>query len=168
MRVFFASICAVAFAAFIVSPAPAKAADAALTGQMASFNYLLGAPWSCTTSVPAMQGMPAHTEDATVTFEVAPHNVFHDHISGAEYMADDYFGYSTRMNNYWTTSADNRAAHGFALSTDGKTYTGTNSMGTMTMNVATTYTQVGPNKSTMHEIVSGNGEQMVFDSTCTR
>ena len=67
-------------------------ADSALTGQMAAVSYLLGAPWNCTANVPAMGDMPAHTDHLTVAFDVAPHNTMHDHVTGADYMGDDYYG----------------------------------------------------------------------------
>jgi hypothetical protein len=168
MRVFFASLCAVAVAAFIAVPAPAKAADTALTGQMASFNYLLGAPWTCTTQLPAMHGMPAHTEQGTVTFEVAPRNIIHDHVSGANYMGDDYFGYSSRMSNYWTASADNQASYGIQTSSDGRTFTGTTHMGMMAMDVTTTYTKPGANSISMTQVMSGGGQSATISTSCTR
>jgi hypothetical protein len=168
MRVFFASLCAAAVAVFIAFPAPAKAADTMLTGQMAGFNYLLGAPWTCTTQVPAMHDMPARTDSATVTFEVAPRNIIHDHVSGANYMGDDYFGYSSRMSNYWTTSADNQASYGIQTSTDGRTFTGTMHMGMMAMDVTTTYGKPGANNISMTQVMSGGGQSATLSSSCTR
>ena len=107
MRVFLASLCATAFAASILHPAPARAQTTALTADMSGFNYLLGLPWGCKTTVPAMSDQPARSDLLTVAFDVAPGNVLHDHVSGENYMADDYFGYSHDMNNYWSTSASN-------------------------------------------------------------
>ncbi|MFZ0681476.1 MAG: hypothetical protein WAM84_01195 [Candidatus Cybelea sp.] len=168
MRVFFVSLCAAALAVFISYPAPATAADAMPTGEMAAFGYLLGAPWACTSQVPAMHGMPAHTDQLTVTFDLAPHNVIHDHVAGADYMGDDYFGYSSRMSNYWTTSADNEASYGIATSTDGKAFTGTMHMGMMAMDVTTTYAKSGANAISMTQVVSGGGQQATLSSSCTR
>jgi hypothetical protein len=168
MRVFFASLTAVAIAAFIAFPAPAKAADTMLTGQMAAFNYLLGAPWTCTTQVPAMHDMPAHTEQGTVTFEVAPRNIIHDHVSSENYMGDDYFGYSSRMSNYWTASADNQASYGLATSPDGRTFTGTMHMGMMAMDVTTAYKKAGDNSISMTEVMSGGGQSATVSTSCTR
>jgi hypothetical protein len=168
MRVFLTSLCAVALAAFIAFPAPAKAADSMLTGEMAGFNYLLGAPWSCTSQVPAMHDMPAHTDQATVTFEVAPHNVVHSHVSGPNYMGDEYYGYSSRMSNYWTTAADNEAAYGISTSTDGRTFTGTIHMGMMAMDVTTTYGKPGANTISRTQVMSAGGQTVTVSSTCTR
>lgn len=167
MRVFLASVCAAALTGFVAFPAPVKAADTMLAGEMARFNYLLGAPWTCTTQVPAMHDMAARTDRNIVTFDVAPRNVIHDHVSGANYMGDDYFGYSSRGGNYWIASADNRASYGIATSTDGKTYTGTMHMGMMAMDVTTTYGR-SANSISMTQVMSGGGQTATLSSTCTR
>ena len=109
MRYLYITLIALACLGFAL---PGRAADA-LTGEMASLNFLLGAPWSCTSSVPEIHGMAAHTDRMSVTFDVAPNNVLHDHVAGANYMGDDYYGYSTRMTNFWTTNAD---SHGITAS----------------------------------------------------
>jgi hypothetical protein len=168
MRVFLVSFSAVALAAFISFSAQARAADTMPTGEMASFGYLLGAPWTCTTQVPAMHGMPARTDQLTVTFDLAPRNVIHDHVAGANYMGDDYFGYSSRMSNYWTTSADSDASYGIATSPDGKAFTGTMHMGMMAMDVTTTYAKSGANAISMTQVISGGGQQATLSSSCTR
>jgi hypothetical protein len=168
MRVFFVSLCTIALAAFISFPAVARAADTMPTGEMAGFGYLLGAPWTCTSQVPAMHGMPAHTDQLTVTFDLAPHNVIHNHVAGANYMGDDYFGYSSRMSNYWTTSADGDGSYGIATSADGKAFTGTMHMGMMAMDVKTTYGKSGANSISMTQVMSGGGQQATFSSSCTR
>jgi hypothetical protein len=166
MRVLFASIGILAVAA-LVGAGQARAADNALTAEMAPFNYLIGS-WNCSTSLPAMNGQPARTEPATVTFEAVPGNVFHDHVASADYAGDDYFGYNAKMKTYWSASADNAGAHGFATSADGKTYTGTSAMGPVSMNVISTYTKVSPSNITFHEVISGGGQQATIDSSCTR
>lgn len=165
MRYLHVGLIALAFLGY--AAAPASAADA-LTGEMASMNFLLGGPWLCTSSIPAIHGMAAHTDRLTVSFDVAPNNVLHDHVAGANYMGDDYYGYSARMGNFWTTNADNHGMHGFATSSDGKSFTGTTAMGPMTVDVTTTYTRTGPNATTMHQVLSGDGRQAVIDSRCTR
>src|SRR5579863_619276 len=168
MRVFLAFSCALMIVALFGYSRPALAPDAMLTNQMATMNALTGAPWSCSSTVPAMMGQPAHTDQATVTFDVVPGNVLHDHVAGTTYTGDDYYGYSSKMSTYWSTSADNMGGHGFATSPDGKTYTGTSSMGPAAMNVITTYTIVAPNKATVHEVLSGNGETASIDTSCSR
>jgi hypothetical protein len=165
MRYFYIAL--IALASLGTTALSASAADA-LTGEMAPMNFLLGAPWGCTASVPAIHGMAAHTDHLTVTFDVAPNNVLHDHVAGSNYSGDDYYGYSTRMSNFWTANADSHGMHGFGTSSDGKTYTGTASMGPMTMDVSTTYARTGPNATTMHQVLSGDGRQAAIDSSCTR
>ena len=63
-------------------------------------------------------------------------NVVHNRVQTTTYAGDFYFGYSDRMSTYWQTSADNIGGHGFLTSSDGKTYTGTSSMGPMSMQEA--------------------------------
>jgi hypothetical protein len=167
MRLFgTASVLAIA-AALAMAPS-ARAAGDALTGNMQGFSYLLGGAWNCSTSVPAMGGQPAHTDQGTATFEIVPGNVVHNHVATPTYSGDYYFAYSTRMSSYWQVSADNMGGHAFLTSTDGKTYAGTSSMGPMSMQDTVTYTKVSPSNVTVHEVISGSGTQAAFDSTCTR
>ena len=168
MRIFLSSVCMLAAALLIGASPPARAADAVLTGEMAPFNGLLGGPWSCSTVMGAMDGQPAQTQAATLTFDVVGGNVLHDRVSAADYSDDDYFGYSPKMKMYWSVSADSLGNHGSAASTDGKTYTGTTYMGHATMSITSTYTMAGPGKSTVHEVISMGGQQQTIDSTCTR
>jgi hypothetical protein len=157
---------ALAIAAVLAQPLSADAQ--ALSGQMTPFGYLLGTAWNCTTNVPAMGSQPAHTDQGTATFDVAPGNVVHNHVATPNYSGDFYFGYSTRMSSFWQTDADSVGGHGFLTSTDGKVYTGTTSMGPMNAQDTVTYTKVAPNKVTVHEVVTGSGPQAVVDSVCTR
>jgi hypothetical protein len=83
-------------------------------------------------------------------------------------MGDDYFGYSSRMSNYWTTSADNQASYGIQTSTDGRTFTGTMHMGMMAMDVTTTYGKPGANNISMTQVMSGGGQSATLSSSCTR
>jgi hypothetical protein len=166
MRILLGSILVIG--SLIAPSSPAQAQSAALTGQMVYGNGLIGGPWNCTTAIPAMMGQPARSDQMTLTFDVAPGNVLHDHVSGITYTGDDYFGYSTKMKTYWSASADNQGTHGSATSADAKTYTGTSTMGPMSLNVTSTYGQVSASNITLHEVLSGNGEQLVFDSNCTR
>jgi hypothetical protein len=166
MRVLLVAL--IAIVGVIGHSSPVQAQGALLTGEMTYANNLIGGPWNCTTAIPAMMGQPARTDKVTVTFDAVPGNVLHDHVSSSTYTGDDYFGYSPRMKMYWSASADNQGTHGSATSTDAKTYTGTSSMGPMNMSVTTTYAQAGASNATMHEVLSGNGQQLVFDSKCTR
>lgn len=158
--------CALAIVASLSAPYSASAQT--LTGQMAPLSYLLGGPWSCTTNVPAMGSQPAYTDQGTATFELAPGNVVHNHVSTPHYAGDYYFGYGAKMSSFWQTSADSNGGHSFLTSTDGKTYTGTTSMGPMNAQDTVTYAKVSGNKVTVHEVVTGMGPQIVVDSVCTR
>jgi hypothetical protein len=156
---------ALAAGALFVNASPARAAD--LTGKMTGYGYLLGAPWNCTTNVPAMGSIPAHTDQGTATFEVAPGNTVHNHVATPTYSGDFYFGYNDKMSMYWQANADNMGVHAFLTSADGKTYTGTSSMGPLSMQDAVTYAKVADNKVTVHEILTG-AMPATFDSVCTR
>jgi hypothetical protein len=164
MRILVASIATLVFAVTVGTTR--AVADSTLTGQMAPFSYLIGS-WNCSTKLPAMMGQPARTEQATVTFEAVPGNAVHDHVASADYAGDDYFGYSDKMKMYWSASTDNSGAHGSATSPDGKTYTGTSMMGPATMNVTSSYSKVSPTNITLHEVISGGGQQATIDSSCT-
>jgi hypothetical protein len=168
MRVLLASLCATAFAVSILHPAPVRAQTTGLTADMSGFNYLLGLPWGCKASIPAMGDQPARTDLLTVAFDVAPGNVLHDHVSGEHYMGDDYFGYSLDMHDYWSTSASAAAVHSFMTSTNGKTFTGTSWIGSITLNVTNTYARVGDNAITMNQVISEGGREFTIENTCTR
>lgn len=170
MRVSLASIAAIAVAALIgyLSP-PARAADGTLTGKMIAFNYLIGGSWNCSIQMPAMDGRPAHTNHATVTFDVVPGNVFHAHESAADdYSGDSYYGFSWSSSLYWITTADNTGAYRYATSTDGETYTRILSSSPSNVKATHTYTKVNSNEVTVHEVLSDVGHQEIVDTTCTR
>jgi hypothetical protein len=170
VRILFVTICAVTMAALIGYSGPTRAASATLTGKMAAFNYLIGGSWSCSTKIPATVGRPAHTSQATVTYAVAPSNVFHNHVSAANYSRDRYSGYSAKSNLYWSASADNMGSYSHATSIDGHTYTGitASSVLSTSIKVETTFTKVKSNKVTVHEAFSGGGLQEAAETVCTR
>jgi hypothetical protein len=155
-------------AALLMPITPARAQSEALTGMMAPYSYLLGAPWNCSTNVPAMGSQPARTDQGTATFEVAPGNTVHNHVSTPMYSGDFYFGYSDRMSTYWEVNADNMGVHAFLTSADGKVYTGTSSMGPLSMQDTVTYVNPAPNKVTVHEVLTGAAPTATFDSVCSR
>jgi hypothetical protein len=168
MRVLVRTLALVAMTAMISVAGPAHAQPVALTEKMAPFAYLLGTPWSCTTNVPAMDNMPAHTDRGIAGFEVAPGNVVHGHATTPNYSGDYYYGYSTKTNMYWQDAADNMGAHNFLTSSDGHTYSGTSSMGPVSMQDTVVYSRSG-NTITIHETLSGQGPMAgSFDTTCTR
>ncbi len=101
---------------------PAEAVSSALTGQMVSMNYLLGPPWSCSTSVPANGSRPARTYRSTIAFDVVPGNALHDHVSSGAYSEDAYYGYDAKSKTYWTNNASNMGSHGYQTSVDGLSF----------------------------------------------
>ncbi|MGZ3497338.1 MAG: hypothetical protein ACXWNK_07905 [Vulcanimicrobiaceae bacterium] len=139
-----------------------------LTGKMAPFNYVFGAPWKCTTNLPPMNGQPARTATSTTTFDVAPNNVMHVHIAGDNYMSDQYFGYSTQANTYWSASSDTMGMGISEQSTDGKAYNGVIAIGKMNGTVQDTYNKLSDNKVAIHSVLSMGGKQDATDTTCTR
>jgi hypothetical protein len=154
---------------FLVGEAgPARAASDGLDGKMAMMSYLTGAPWTCSTKMSAMGGEPAHAGQSTVTFDVVPGNVVHDHISGPQYVSDDYYGFNPKSNAFWTVGADNQGSRSAATSTDGITYTGTSWNGSSQTKVRSTYPKGTAHKVTVHEVFTNGGHQATFDAACTR
>ena len=165
MRISYVSLAALS--CFLLAAAPVRAADT-LTGEMAARNFLMGRSWNCTSVVPSIMGMPAHTDTLTLTFDVAPRNVLHVALAGTDYRGDEYFGYSDRYKNYWSVSANSRAIHGFATSTDGTTYAGTSYLGTGSMDDTTTYMKVSATKTAVHEVLSSHASSFTIETTCSR
>lgn len=143
-------------------------AAASLTGKMAPFTYLLAGPWTCVTHVPAMMGRPAHTETATVTFDTQPNDVMHVHVSGGGYVSDQYLGYSTQANSYWSSASDSAGMTVSEQSPDGKAFRGIAALAGISGNAQDTYTKVAENRVTVHSVTSLGGQQTATDSTCTR
>lgn len=158
---------AAASCAFLMHARSAGASDV-LTGKMARFIHLLGGSWSCSTSVPPMNAQGAHTDQSTATFEIVPGNVLHNHLGSDDYSGDFYIGYNERTNEYWQTGADSLGMQAFLSSSDAVRYSGTSSMGPITVQDRITYARVGQNKVSAHEVLSGPRSQTVFDTVCTR
>lgn len=138
-----------------------------LAGQMARFNHLIGQTWTCATNVPEIDGRPAHTDQSTVTFSLARGDVIHYHITASDYDGDFYNGYDARTNEYWETGADSLGTHLFLTSADGGNYTGTSFLGSMEMRDTIVRTEVSPDKTVVHEVLSGNGHETAFGYVCT-
>jgi hypothetical protein len=147
-------------------PFQVRAADA-LTGKMSFLNYTIGS-WTCTANVPATGARPAHTERVAATFEAVPGNTVHDHVVTSVYVGDDYFGYNAAAGVYWIASANNSGELGSATSSDGNTYSGTSTLGPVTMSGVTTYTKVSDSNVKIHEVISEKGQQLTIDSDCRR
>jgi hypothetical protein len=162
MRVFFISISAV-LAVLTAQVTPAGAASGTLTGKMANSNWLVGSSWSCKTK-DVMDGKPARTSHATVTFDAAPGNVLHDRVSSPKFSLDEYSGFDAKSNAYWDVQADNTGSHTYATSPDGNTFTGMLWDGDSSSKTTFTYTKMGSNEVTLHQVSPGE----TFDADCTR
>jgi hypothetical protein len=158
-----ASVLTLTLSAYAQTPTAAT-----LSGKMAPFNYLFGSPFTCTANVPAMDGQPAHTETSTVTFDVAPNNVMHVHIAGSMFVGDQYFGYSTRGNTFWSTSSGSDGTASSETSADGKTYRGSMSMGPMNGTAEDVYTRVDNNHATVRSTASVGGQSGTTTVNCSR
>jgi hypothetical protein len=168
MRIVLTIIGAIGATALIAYTSPARAANDSLTGKMAAFSYLIGGTWNCTTNLSAIEGQPARTDQGTATFDVVPGNVVHNRIVSGNYVGDYFFGYSSKLNVYWQVNASNLGTYGFQKSLDGKSFAGTASMGSESMQDTVTYTKVSPTDVTVHEVSSGGGRQETVDSACLR
>ncbi len=80
--------------------APVPASSLALTGRMAIYNPLLGAPWTCTHQT---GNQPPVKDAGTVTFVVAPQNVLEIVVSGPGFAARNFIGFDAKSNEYWRT-----------------------------------------------------------------
>jgi hypothetical protein len=148
--------------------AQTSGSTATLTGKMALFNYVFGSPFNCTANTPAMGGQPASTDKSTVTFDVVPNNVMHVHIAGTMFVGDQYFGYSTKANTYWSTSSGSDGTASAETSADGKTYRGSMNMGPMSGTVQDVYTRVTNNHATVRSTASIGGQSGTTTVDCTR
>jgi hypothetical protein len=158
----------VALTVLTVAVTGAQTPSGTLTGKMAPFSYLLGTAWTCNVSVPAMMGQPAHAEKSTVTFDMAPGNVMHVHIAAADLSGDQYFGFSTRQNVYWSSNANSMGQSLMQTSTDGKNYAGSTAMGPTSVTVRDTYSKVADNHMTFQDTATVNGQNYVTTGDCTR
>lgn len=162
MRLFFISIGA-ALAILTAQVTQSEAASGTLTGKMANSSWLVGSSWNCTTK-DVMVGKPARTSHATVTFDAAPGNVLHDRVSSSTFSLDEYSGFDAKSNAYWDVQADNTGSHTYATSHDGNTYTGMLWDGASSSKTTFTYTKIGSNQVTLHQVFPGE----TFDADCTR
>lgn len=139
-----------------------------LTGKMAPFTYLLDAPWTCVTNVPAMMGKPAHSETGTVTFTSQPNNVMHVHVNSGDYYSDQYVGYSTQANAYWSSASDSAGMAVSEQSPDGRVFKGIAALAGMTGSAQDVYARVTGTHVTVHSTTSLGGQQITTDSDCKR
>ncbi|MGC2635356.1 MAG: hypothetical protein WA215_14245 [Candidatus Cybelea sp.] len=164
-----AAICAILVVA-VASPGRSWASTGPLTDKMAAFNYLIGGSWKCSTKAPAVGARPAHTEQITVVFSLAPGNTVHSRVSGPGYSRDRYYGYKARSRLYWAGSVDNQGSYGFETSRDGVTYAGSTWFGGMSLvlELRNTLAKVNANEFTTHQVLIGGRLQIAVDAVCTR
>jgi len=115
-----------------------------------------------------MMGKPAHAETATVTFDTQPNNVLHVHVSGGDYLSDQYLGYSTQANAYWSSSSDSAGMSVSEQSADGKIYRGIAGLAGMSGTAQDTYTRAADNHVKVHSVTSLGGQTTTTDSDCTK
>ncbi len=142
-----------------------------LTGKMAIFNYLLGAPWTCRLVSP--DGKPSGDFDVTITFEVVASNVLHSHITSPQWFADSYFGFDAKNKIYYRSEAGSFGGAMRQTSVDGIVFSGTSIRPSGT--VATerdTFRQEADGSSdgssTDMHVLTANGADESSTSRCTR
>ena len=136
----------------------AQTSTQTLSGKMAAYNYLLGAPWTCVS--------PRST--STVTFDAVDPATMHVHVAAPPYVADSYYGYASQSNFYWGTTADSMGMVSSERSADGNTYSGTATVAGASAPVQHVYAKVSDKHSTTRSTIMVNGKQQVLDTDCTR
>jgi hypothetical protein len=167
MRHLVVSICTLAVAA--VPAARAFSADA-LTDKMAIFSHLVGGTWTCSVRVPALSGHPAETIYYSATYDVAPRNILHSHISWRDIAADQYYGYNTNSRSYWQAALDTEGVYGWATWPNGTAYSGyawDHNLTSVKGGVFDSYANLNANRLN-GRFISPRGNQVAVTSVCTR
>lgn len=138
--------------------ASAPAAGQTLTGKMAIYNDLLGAPWTCS--------MGPATYAAAYT--VAPGNTLNGNLYSKDGTEDAYFGYDAQRKVYWTANADSTGATESQTSADGVTFVGTLNDGSTTSNATNVFTISSARKWVVHARGSASGHPYDVTATCLR
>lgn len=142
----------------LAGAAQAQTSTQTLTGKMAVYNYLLGAPWTCTS--PGGSSM--------VTFDVVGPATMHVHVAAPPYVADSYYGYTSQGDSYWGTTADSNGMASSERSADGNTYSGTATAAGASAPIQHIFAKVSDKHSTTRSTITINGKQQVIDTDCTR
>jgi hypothetical protein len=129
-----------------------------LTGKMAIYDDLLGAPWTCSMG----------TATYFAAYTVVPGNALHGHLYSKDGTEDAYFGYDAQHNVYWTSNADSTGATEAQRSPDGVTFTGTLNDGTATSNATNVFTITGAHKWVVRARGSAGGHPYDVTATCLR
>ncbi len=157
----------------VVAPVESRQSSAAgaLTGRMAMYNPLLGAPWTCTRQAGRE---PPQPQAGTVRFVTAPRNVLEIVVSGPEFAARSYIGFDASSSQYWRTEMGVFGGIMRETSSDGINFSGLNlggpqARGRPTFPVRSILT-VGPHgrSSDLTDIFPGTGKDLRFRNHCTR
>ena len=147
---------------------PAIPPDAVLTGQMATWQYLVGS-WHCDVKIGAMQGEKATTAEGVIAYAVVLGNALHSHVTAKDYAADSYVGYVDAAKSFWMNTIDAFGNLGSETSVDGKLFTGSSQGGAGKIEIRDTLTRPAPATiRDVQEFKIGAAWQMASDSTCTR
>src|SRR4029077_5777751 len=167
------TIVACALGSLAVVPAAADApatsgSGAALTGKMASMQYLVGS-WKCDVKLPASASGPAGTDHGVVTYSVVPGNALHAHVTAADYAADTYGGYVDKSNAFWLSTIDAYGTTSTESSADGKVFAGSSSGGGTTTQIRDKLSRPATDTiRDLQEFETNGAWNMASDSTCTR
>jgi hypothetical protein len=138
-------------------PAPAIGSET-LTGRMAVFESLLGAPWTCS----------AQAATYSAAYTVAPGNTLHGHLYSKDGDEDEYVGFDAQRNVYWVDDADSNGATESQTSADGKTFTGSLSDGGVTSPATNVYTISSTHQWVVRARGSAGGHPYDVTATCLR
>ncbi|HEY5095481.1 MAG TPA: hypothetical protein VII69_10220 [Candidatus Eremiobacteraceae bacterium] len=169
--VYAACSCAVAaFVFFAMEAGTAERSEAAsaLTGKMATMQFLVGS-WNCNVKIGASPGQPATTAHGIVAFSVAPGNTLHNHVTADEYGADTYTGFVEKSKTFWMNTVDVYSNLSGETSSDGKIFTGTTMGSTGKSPLRDTLTH--PSATTIRDYQEYQAKgvwTMASDSVCTR
>ncbi len=142
----------------LVYALPAVADGEMLTGKMAMYRDLLGAPWTCTLG----------TSKYVAAYSAMPANTLHGHLYSKDSSEDEYFGYDPKRKLYWTDSADSNGATESQTSLDGVTFVGTLNDGSATSKSTNVYTIGNTHKWTVRARGSSAGQPYDVSATCVR
>ncbi|MGB8518890.1 MAG: hypothetical protein WCD38_01855 [Candidatus Tumulicola sp.] len=143
--------------ALAYAPAAAVGGET-LTGKMAMYRDLLGAPWTCTLG----------TAKYFAAYSALPANTLHGHLYSKDSSEDAYFGYDAKRKLYWTDSADSNGATESQTSVDGVSFVGTLNNGGATSKSTNVYTIGNVHKWTVRARGSSAGQPYDVLATCVR
>ena len=158
MRVVVRIGAALIVAAFAVIGALPVAAGETLTGKMAKYHDLLGAPWTCTLG----------TATYYAAYSIGPGNTLHGHLYSKDSSEDTYYGYDAQRKLYWIDSSDSTGSVMSQTSADGVTFVGTLNDGSATTKATNAYTISSAHKWTVRASGTAGGHPYDVTATCRR